>query len=117
MISVSSARPLTAPEPSPSDEASRLRATARDLEGVFVEQLFKAMRETVPNDGIVSGGSGEEMFSALLDQRLASQVPGTWSHGLAEAVYRQLRGAAGIAPDPVAAPAPAAATPPGLDLK
>lgn len=100
MNPVSASRPLArAPEPAPTDEASRLRATARDLEGVFVEQLFKAMRETVPTDGMVSGGSGEEMFSAMLDQRLAAQVPGTWANGLAEAVYRQLRGAAGIAPD------------------
>ena len=31
--------------------------TMRDLEGVFVEQLFKAMRETVPDGGLVDGGS------------------------------------------------------------
>lgn len=116
MNSVSALRPIAAsPELDPSDPASRLRATARDLEGVFVEQLFKAMRETVPTDGLVGGGSGEEMFSALLDQHLAAQVPGTWSHGLAEAVYRQLRGAAGIAPDPVGPPA--AASIPGLETR
>ncbi len=103
MNPVSASRPLPAtPQPAPTDEASRLRATARELEDVFVEQMFKAMRETVPTDGIVSGGSGEEMFSAMLDQRLAAQVSGTWANGLAEAVYRQLREAAGIAPDAVA---------------
>ena len=87
----------------PSSEAERLRGVARDLEGVFVEQLFKAMRETVPEGGVMDGGSGEEMFTGLLDQRLAAQAPARWEHGLAEALYRQLRGAAGVAePSPAA---------------
>ena len=79
-----------------SDGAERLRATARQLEGVFVEQMFKAMRETVPEDGAISGGSGEAMFTGMLDQSLAEEVPTRWSNGLAEALYRQLQGAAGL---------------------
>ena len=92
------------PSPSPAApaadprraQAERLRATARQLEGVFVEQMFKAMRETVPEDGAVSGGSGEAMFSGMLDQSLAEEVPARWSNGLAEALYRQLQRAAGL---------------------
>lgn len=79
-----------------TDAAGRLRAAARDLEAVFVQQMFKAMRETVPAEGLMSGGSGEEMFTSLMDQHLADQVPHRTPSGLAEAVYRQLRGAAGI---------------------
>ena len=77
-------------------QAERLRATARQLEGVFVEQMFKAMRETVPEGGAMSGGSGEEMFTGMLDQSLAGEVPARWSNGLAEALYRQLQRAAGL---------------------
>ena len=91
-----------------SRDALRLRAVARDLEGVFVEQLFKAMRETVPEGGVMDGGSGEEMFTGLLDQRLAAQAPARWEHGLAEALYRQLRGAAGLGAEAPAASPPAA---------
>jgi peptidoglycan hydrolase FlgJ len=76
----------------PSDEAARLRATAKQLEGVFVEQLFKAMRETVPDGGFLSGGAGEEIFTGMLDQQFASVAPEQWqTRGLAEALYRQLR--------------------------
>ena len=70
---------------------ARLAQSVRDLEGVFVEQLFKAMRETVPNDGLTSGGSGEEMFTTLMDQHLSAEVPQSWDHGIGEALYRQLR--------------------------
>ena len=94
--------PATPAAVSPREsEAERLHKTARDLEGVFVEQLFKAMRETVPKGGgVVDGGSGEEMFTGLLDQRLSAEAPAKWQHGLADALFRQLRGALGSSPEP-----------------
>lgn len=110
-----------APAPAPaSPEEIRLRKAAQQLEGVFVQQLFKAMRETVPRgDGVIDGGSGEEMFTGLLDQRLSAEAPSRWQqHGLAEALYRQLRGALGSSPEPDApiletsSPVRAAATEP-----
>jgi Rod binding domain-containing protein len=94
----------------PSDDA-RLRAAARQLTGVFAQQLFKAMRATVPQgEGAVDGGSGEEMFTGLLDEHLAGAGPAArpgaaWAESLADAVYRRMR--------PAAAPAaPAAGGPP-----
>lgn len=77
--------------PSPADE--KLKQSAQALEGLFVQQLFKAMRETVPQqDGIVSGGAGEDLFTSLMDEHLATETPKQWEGGLAEALYRQLRG-------------------------
>jgi len=69
----------------------RLRQTARQLEGVFVEQLFKAMRETVPPGGLIDGGTGEEVFHSLLDAELSGEVPAQWKSALGEALYRRLR--------------------------
>lgn len=106
---VGSASPAT---PSPTDRIARLQQSTRDLEGVFVEQMFKAMRETVPRDGLVDGGTGEEMFTAMLDQKMASVVPTRWESSLSDALLRQLRGR--VEPTEVtAAPpsSPAALTP------
>jgi flagellar protein FlgJ len=85
-LSVTSASaPVTAQE-------KKLKKTVDQLQGVFVEQLFKAMRDTVPEqEGIVTGGSGEEIFTGLLDQHLAAETPKHWEGGLSEALYRQLR--------------------------
>lgn len=74
----------------PSDEA-RLKKSARQLEGVFVLQLFKAMRETVPEDGALDGGAGEQMFTGMMDEKLADELPGQWHHGIGEGLIRQLR--------------------------
>lgn len=70
---------------------ARLQQAVQNLEGVFVQQLYKAMRESVPQDeGIISGGTGEEMFTALMDQHLAAETPRHWERGLSDALYRQL---------------------------
>ncbi|MGH2898499.1 MAG: rod-binding protein, partial [Solirubrobacteraceae bacterium] len=56
-------------------------------------RMFAAMRETVPEDGIVARSSAESTFSSLLDEKLAEKAPTQWSgqHSLAEALYRQLK--------------------------
>ncbi len=96
---------VTPPVAPPIDPATdrTLRETAKQLEGLFVQQLFKAMRDTVPQqDGIVSSNAGEDMFTGLMDQHLAAETPSQWESGLAESVYRQLRGrVSASAPQPL----------------
>ncbi len=77
--------------PTVPDRLARLKDTSGKLEGVFVEQLFKAMRETVPQDGIADGGQGEEIFSGMFDQKLADQVPAQWHRGIASALMKELK--------------------------
>jgi Rod binding domain-containing protein len=111
----------------PSDDA-RLRAAARQLTGVFAQQLFKALRATVPQgEGAVDGGSGEEMFTGLLDEHLAGAGPaagagaagggagGAWAESLADAVYRRMRPTAAPQAAPAAPPHGSPAVTPALD--
>jgi flagellar protein FlgJ len=110
------------PRPGASDDA-RLRDTARQMEGAFVQELYKAMRTTVPQgEGVFDGGGGEETFTALMDQHLATETSPGWAHGrgLGEAIYQQLRRAQAEAPAtagataPAPTPAPAPTTTPTL---
>lgn len=75
------------------DAETRLRKSALQLEGLFVQRLFAAMRETVPDDGLLSQSNAENTFTAMLDEKMAEQVPSQWNgrHSLAEALYHQLR--------------------------
>lgn len=98
MIDPIGARAIGATAPK-ADTDEKLRKVSTQLEGMFVQQMFKAMRETVPQqEGIVSGGTGEELFTSLMDQHLAAETPRHWEGGLAEAVYRQLKRSTGDAP-------------------
>jgi flagellar protein FlgJ len=82
---------ITTAAPLSADE-KKLRKSANDLQGLFVAQMFKAMRDTVPQDeGEVSGGNGEDIFTGLMDEHIAADTPTHWSGGISEALYRQLR--------------------------
>jgi len=88
--------PPTAPSvratSAPSPEA-QLKKTALQMEGVFVQRLFAAMRDTVPDDGLLSQSSAESTFTTMLDEKMSEQVPQQWNgeHSLAKALYNQLR--------------------------
>ena len=81
------------PPATPTKDEQRLRAATKQLESVFVQELFKAMRETVPQDGLTNGGAGEDIFTGLMDERIAGSVPEQWQRGIGESLYRQLRAA------------------------
>jgi flagellar protein FlgJ len=105
MTRITSGIPTAAPT-TPASEDQKLRAVTKQLEGVFVQQLFKAMRETVPQDGLTDGGAGEEMFTGMMDENIATHVPDHWERGIGESLYRQLRAALPHAnPDAAAAAA------------
>lgn len=93
-------RPATAPSPvvtrsdltRPATRAPReeVRRLASELEAVFVNQLFQAMRASVPQGGPLPHDPGQEMFTSLMDQRLASEVALQLRRGIGESLYRQL---------------------------
>lgn len=82
--------PATAATDARDVRAARLQATAHQLEGVFVLQMLKAMRATVPKGGITEASSGEETFTSMLDQKIADRIPAQWKHGLTDGLMKQL---------------------------
>lgn len=96
MINIGSGGPV-APGPAGDSAAAardaKLHKVSQQLEGVFVQQMYKSMRATVPSGGLTDGGAGEEMFTGLLDEHVAADTPQKWKHGLSESIYRQLKAA------------------------
>ena len=74
---------------------NRLRAATRLLQSSFYEEMFKAMRETVPEGGVVSGGQGQDIFQSLFDQSVAESAAMKAEGGLGEALYRYFGGGVG----------------------
>jgi flagellar protein FlgJ len=74
-------------------EEAKLRRACAQLEGVFLAQLMKAMRETIPQDGAIDGGAGEDMFAAMLDEHVSDVASARQERGLGAALFRQLRDA------------------------
>jgi Rod binding domain-containing protein len=84
-------------------EHQRLREAAHQFEGVFIAQLFREMRATIPTD---EAAPGQELFTGLLDETIANQAAERSTRGIGEALYRQLAARIGPAapisglPDP-----------------
>jgi flagellar protein FlgJ len=76
-----------APRPDPRVQ---LRRMAHELEGVFLNQLFQAMRASVPQDGLIEAAPGQELITSMLDERLANQAAERTHGGIGEALYRQM---------------------------
>ncbi|HEY5086977.1 MAG TPA: rod-binding protein [Gemmatimonadaceae bacterium] len=72
------------------------------------------MRATVPSDGLFSGGTGEEMFTGMLDDHIAADTPQQWKHGLSESIFKQLKNAVSVQGSPLP-PETSALKPTGVD--
>jgi flagellar protein FlgJ len=68
-----------------------LRRACQDFEAVMLQSMFKSMRGTVPDDGLVEKSTGQEIFDDLMDQEVATQMARTEGVGLADMLFRQLQ--------------------------
>ncbi len=96
MINIGGPNPIRSVTPTESTAAAqdtKLHKVSNQLEAVFIQEMYKSMRSTVPSGGVFNGGSGEEMFTGMLDEHIAADTPQQWKHGLSESIYRQLRDA------------------------
>lgn len=76
-----------------SAESNKL--VARQFEALFLQQVMKSMRATVPEDGIFSSES-TRFFQGLHDQQFAQVMSERGGLGLAKVIERQLNAMAGI---------------------
>jgi flagellar protein FlgJ len=67
-----------------------LRESCRELEAIFTNEMFKAMRKTVPDDPLVPGNMAIDTYQEMLDMEMAHHVSAGQGLGIGEAMYRQL---------------------------
>ena len=83
-------RGLTEGRMGQQDNAARLRKAAKDFEAVFLYQVLKQMRNTIHKEEMFHGGTGEDLFSDMMDEEIARTMASRGSSGIGEAIYQQL---------------------------
>jgi len=73
-------------------DPERLNAVCREMESLFLNQLLKEMRTTIPDAGLLSGGPGKEIYTSLMDSHLAADISRKGGIGLASVLKSQLAG-------------------------
>lgn len=95
-----------------------LKAAAEQFEAMFLQQVMKSMRDTVPQDGLLNSDSSR-FYTSLLDQQMAQNMASSGKGiGFARLIEQQLGKnlAASQASAELTAPANAAAAGNGLPL-
>ena len=71
------------------DPAANIRPVARQVEGMFVQMLLKAMGEALLKDGVFSS-SRTRLYTSMYDQQIAQQMTAGKGLGLAEMMVKQM---------------------------
>lgn len=67
-----------------------LKAAAEQFEALFLQQVMKSMRDTVPQDGLLNSDSSR-FYTSLLDQQMAQNMAGSGKGiGFARLIEQQL---------------------------
>jgi flagellar protein FlgJ len=73
-------------------DRERLRKACTDFEALFVQEMLKFMRQTVPKSGLAGPGGGKEIYQSLMDQELSKNLAKKGGLRIGEMVYRQMSG-------------------------
>jgi peptidoglycan hydrolase FlgJ len=69
---------------------SKINSACTEMESLFIQNMFKEMRASIPKGGLTSGGKAEEMFTDMLDAEMAKSFSASGGIGLSSMVRRQL---------------------------
>lgn len=72
------------------DSPEAIREVARTFESLFLNEIMKNMRKTLPEDGLLNSGFANNVFNSMLDQEYSSIASQSGQFGLAEVIARQL---------------------------
>lgn len=73
---------------------ARLEQACADMEALFVSYLFKSMRASIPESGLLDGGHAEDIYTAMLDEEVAHQLSRQGGLGVQQMLRRQLSSSA-----------------------
>lgn len=66
-----------------------MKEVCQNFEAFFVQSMFKEMRDTVPEGGLLEDGFSSGFYREMLDKQVAMQSAKRNDFGLAQAMYRQ----------------------------
>lgn len=81
----------TAPKSAGQQDQVRLKELAQEFEAIFIQQMYKEMRNTIPDDGLIPRTNAEDTYIQLQDLEIARATARQGGIGLAEMMMKQLQ--------------------------
>ena len=87
-LAMGSARPAVLDKK--SKDLALLKERCQEFEALMLMEMVKAMRKTIPDDGLLASSSAGETYRDLLDGETVKAASKGKGLGLAEAMYQQM---------------------------
>jgi flagellar protein FlgJ len=73
-------------------EDAQLKKACQDVEAIFIQQMFKRMRATVPKSGLIPESMATKIYEEMLDAEYSKVIAESpHNFGIAEILYQQLK--------------------------
>jgi peptidoglycan hydrolase FlgJ len=82
-------RQINAPKTTDS-ESSKISEVCKEFESLFLNYLLKEMRAAIPKSGLWDGGEAEQIYTAMFDEKLSSELAQHGGIGLAQIIRKSL---------------------------
>lgn len=71
-------------------DKEKLKKACDDFEGIFLNMMFKEMRNTVQKSELLPTDTGNDIFQGMLDEELMNNAAKKGRVGLSNMLYKQL---------------------------
>ncbi len=71
-------------------DPEKLKEVAQQFEALFIQQMYKEMRKTIPADGLIQRGNAEDIYAQMQDMEAAKVTAQQGGIGLADLMMQQL---------------------------
>ena len=71
-------------------DPEKLKKACTEFEALFIQEILKFMRQTIPQSGLSGPGAGKEVYQSLMDQELSKNLAKKGGLRIGEMVYRQM---------------------------
>ncbi len=79
-------------------DLKELREKTREYEAIFINELYKSMRKTIPEGGLFEKDMSTEVFKEMLDLEYARLTAKGKGMGMGEAMFDQLKNSMPVKP-------------------
>ncbi len=77
--------------PDKAKNDKQLRESTREFEAMYIFEVYKAMRKSVPENGLIEKSFSTQMYQEMLDMEMAKNTAAGEGMGIGKAMYEQLK--------------------------
>ena len=71
-------------------DEGKLKKACEDFESIFISQMLKVMRQTIPKSGLLDGGSQQDTYLSLFDEEVSKSMAKRGGIGLGKILYQNV---------------------------